>query len=178
MKKSRGTGKILKKAGKILEKLNELGVKHGIGRIDIVENRYVGMKSRGVYETPGGTILLQARRAMESITIDREVAHLKDELMPKYAKLVYNGYWFAPEREVLQKAIDSTQTNVNGITKLKLYKGNTIVTGRKSPNSLYSNEHVTFEEDDGVYNQEDATGFIKLNALRLKMLARRKLKAN
>jgi len=155
-------------AGKILEKLNELGVKHGIGRIDIVENRYVGMKSRGVYETPGGTILLQARRAMESITIDREVAHLKDELMPKYAKLVYNGYWFAPEREVLQKAIDSTQTNVNGITKLKLYKGNTIVTGRKSPNSLYSNEHVTFEEDF-VYDQSDAEGFIKLNALRLKI---------
>ncbi len=154
--------------GKILEKLNQLGVKHGIGRIDIVENRYVGMKSRGVYETPGGTILLQARRAIESITIDREVAHLKDELMPKYAELVYNGYWFAPEREVLQTAIDSTQANVNGVTRLKLYKGNTIVTGRKSPTSLYSNEHVTFEEDF-VYNQFDAEGFIKLNALRLKI---------
>ena len=154
--------------GKILEKLNQLGVKHGIGRIDIVENRYVGMKSRGVYETPGGTILLQARRAIESITIDREVAHLKDELMPKYAELVYNGYWFAPEREILQTAIDSTQANVNGVTRLKLYKGNTIVTGRKSPTSLYSNEHVTFEEDF-VYNQFDAEGFIKLNALRLKI---------
>jgi len=155
-------------AGKIMQKLNELGVKHGIGRLDIVENRYVGMKSRGVYETPGGTILLQARRAIESITIDREVAHLKDELMPKYAELIYNGYWFAPEREVLQGAIDSTQRNVNGVTRLKLYKGNTIVTGRKSPNSLYSNEHVTFEEDS-VYNQLDAEGFIKLNALRLKI---------
>ena len=126
------------------------------------------MKSRGVYETPGGTILLQARRAIESITIDREVAHLKDELMPKYAELVYNGYWFTPEREVLQTAIDATQHNVNGVTRLKLYKGNTIITGRKSPNSLYSNEHVTFEEDS-VYNQLDAEGFIKLNALRLKI---------
>ena len=126
------------------------------------------MKSRGVYETPGGTILLQARRAIESITIDREVAHLKDELMPKYAELVYNGYWFTPEREVLQTAIDATQYNVNGVTRLKLYKGNTIITGRQSPTSLYSNEHVTFEEDS-VYNQLDAEGFIKLNALRLKI---------
>ncbi|MAI07029.1 MAG: argininosuccinate synthase [Alphaproteobacteria bacterium TMED87] len=155
-------------AGNIMQKLNELGVKHGIGRLDIVENRYVGMKSRGVYETPGGTILLQARRAIESITIDREVAHLKDELMPKYAELVYNGYWFTPEREVLQTAIDATQYNVNGVTRLKLYKGNTIITGRQSPTSLYSNEHVTFEEDS-VYNQLDAEGFIKLNALRLKI---------
>jgi len=155
-------------AGNIMQKLNELGVKHGIGRLDIVENRYVGMKSRGVYETPGGTILLQARRAIESITIDREVAHLKDELMPKYAELVYNGYWFTPEREVLQTAIDATQYNVNGVTRLKLYKGNTIITGRQSPSSLYSNEHVTFEEDS-VYNQLDAEGFIKLNALRLKI---------
>lgn len=158
-----------------LTKLNELGGKHGIGRIDMVENRYVGMKARGVYETPGGTIWLTARRAMESITLDREAAHLKDELMPRYAKLIYTGYWFAPEREMLQAAIDATQEHVTGTVRLKLYKGNAIVVGRKSPTSLYSMEHVTFEEDD-VFNQHDAEGFIKLNALRLRLgtLGRRK----
>ncbi len=159
----------------LLAKLNELGGKHGIGRLDLVENRYVGMKSRGIYETPGGTIWLTAHRAIESITLDREEAHLKDELMPRYAKLIYTGYWFAPERLALQAAIDATQKYVNGTVRLKLYKGNVIVTGRKSPNSLYSMEHVTFEEDD-VYNQKDAEGFIKLNALRLRLgaLARNK----
>jgi len=158
-----------------LTNLNELGGKHGIGRVDIVENRYVGMKARGVYETPGGTIWLTARRAIESITIDREAAHLKDELMPRYAKLIYSGYWFAPEREMLQAAIDATQTHVTGTVRLKLYKGNAIVVGRKSPCTLYSTEHVTFEEDE-VYDQHDAEGFIKLNALRLRLgtLARQK----
>jgi argininosuccinate synthase len=151
-----------------LAKLNALGGKHGIGRLDLVENRYVGMKSRGIYETPGGTIWLTARRAVESVTLDREAAHLKDELMPRYASLIYNGYWFAPERLALQAAIDATQAYVNGTVRLKLYKGNVIVTGRKSPNSLYSMEHVTFEEDD-VYDQHDAEGFIKLNALRLRL---------
>ncbi len=149
----------------ILTKLNTLGNKHGIGRIDIVENRYVGMKARGCYETPGGTIMLKAHRAIESITLDREAAHLKDELMPKYAKLIYNGFWFSPEREMLQAAIDKSQENVNGVVKLKLYKGNIMVVGRKSPNSLFSEEFSTFEEDE-VYNQKDAEGFIKLNALR------------
>lgn len=152
----------------ILTKLNELGGKHGIGRIDIVENRYVGMKARGVYETPGGTILLAAHRAIESITIDREAMHLKDELMPKYAKLIYQGYWWSPERKMLQSAIDASQNYVNGTVALKLYKGNVIVLGRKSNDSLYSKEHVTFEEDE-VYNQHDAEGFIKLNALRLRL---------
>ena len=149
----------------LLKKLNDLGSTHGIGRADIVENRFVGMKSRGCYETPGGTILLKAHRAIESITLDREEAHLKDELMPKYATLVYNGFWFAPEREMLQAAIDETQKNVNGTVRLKLYKGNVTVVGRNSPNSLFNAAYCTFEEDE-VYNQKDAAGFIKLNALR------------
>ncbi len=149
----------------ILRTLNEYGNKHGIGRIDIVENRYVGMKARGCYETPGGTIMLKAHRAIESITLDREEAHLKDELMAKYASLIYNGYWFSPEREMMQAAIDKTQENVNGEVRLKLYKGNVIIVGRSSENSLYSEEHSTFEEDE-VYNQKDAEGFIRLNALR------------
>ncbi len=152
-------------AGKLLKKLNDLGSTHGIGRVDIVENRFVGMKSRGCYETPGGTILLKAHRAIESITLDREEAHSKDEIMPKYATLVYNGFWFSPEREMLQAAIDKTQKNVNGTVKLKLYKGNVIVVGRNSPNSLFNAAYCTFEEDE-VYNQKDAAGFIKLNALR------------
>jgi len=150
----------------LLEKLNELGAANGIGRVDIVENRYVGIKSRGVYETPGGTILLKAHRAMESITLDREEVFTKDELMPKYARLVYNGYWFAPERIMMQKAIDETQKRVNGEVKLVLYKGNVIVIGRKSPNSLYDEDLATFESSN--YDQRDAEGFIKLNALRLK----------
>jgi argininosuccinate synthase len=150
----------------LLEKLNKLGAANGIGRVDIVENRYVGIKSRGVYETPGGTILLKAHRAMESITLDREEVFTKDELMPKYARLVYNGYWFAPERVMMQKAIDETQKRVNGEVKLVLYKGNVIVIGRKSPNSLYDEDLATFESSN--YDQRDAEGFIKLNALRLK----------
>ncbi len=150
----------------LLETLNDYGNKHGIGRIDIVENRYVGMKARGCYETPGGTIMLKAHRAIESITLDREEAHLKDELMPRYAKLIYNGYWWSPERKMLQAAIDKTQENVEGEVKLKLYKGNVIVIGRSSDISLYSEAHSTFEEDE-VYDQSDAEGFIKLNALRL-----------
>jgi len=149
----------------MLTELNEYGKKHGIGRLDIVENRYVGMKSRGCYETPGGTIMLKAHRAIESITLDREEAHLKDELMPKYAKLIYNGFWFSPEREMLQAAIDKTQENVNGDVRLKLYKGNVTVVGRQSPNTLFNSEFCTFEEDS-VYNQKDAEGFIRLNALR------------
>ena len=150
----------------LLEKLNQLGAANGIGRVDIVENRYVGIKSRGVYETPGGTILLKAHRAMESITLDREEVFTKDELMPKYARLVYNGYWFAPERAMMQKAIDETQKRVNGQVKLVLYKGNVIVIGRQSPNSLYDEDLATFESSN--YDQRDAEGFIKLNALRLK----------
>ncbi len=149
----------------ILETLNKYGNKHGIGRIDIVENRYVGMKARGCYETPGGTIMLKAHRAIESITLDREASHLKDELMPKYAKLIYQGYWFSPEREMMQAAIDKTQENVEGTVRLKLYKGNVIVVGRESEKSLFSEAHSTFEEDE-VYNQKDAEGFIRLNALR------------
>jgi len=150
----------------MLATLNELGCKHGIGRIDIVENRFVGMKSRGCYETPGGTIMLKAHRAIESITLDREAAHFKDELMPKYAKTIYNGFWFSPEREMMQAAIDKSQENVNGTVKLKLYKGNVMVIGRDSKtNNLFSEEFCTFEEDE-VYNQKDAGGFIKLNALR------------
>jgi argininosuccinate synthase len=149
----------------MLTKLNEYGNKHGIGRIDIVENRYVGMKARGCYETPGGTIMLKAHRAIESITLDREEAHLKDELMPKYAKLLYNGYWYGPERKMLQAAIDETQKNVRGVVRLKLYKGNVFVVGRDSDNSLFSEAHSTFEADE-VYNQKDAEGFIRLNALR------------
>ncbi len=155
----------------LLTKLNELGGANGIGRADIVENRFVGMKSRGVYETPGGTILLAAHRAMESITLDREAMHLKDEIMPKYAKLIYNGFWFSPEREMMQAAIDKSQENVSGVVRLKLYKGSVSVIGRKSPYSLYSEAHVTFEEDS-VYDQKDAAGFIKLNALRLRIGAR------
>jgi argininosuccinate synthase len=154
----------------LLAALNDLGRDNGIGRLDLVENRFVGMKSRGVYETPGGTILLQAHRAIESITLDRGAGHLKDELMPRYAELIYNGFWFAPEREMLQAAIDKSQANVTGTVTLKLYKGNVIVTGRASPYSLYSAAHVTFEDDAGAYNQQDAEGFIRLNALRLRLL--------
>ncbi|EDO6824373.1 argininosuccinate synthase [Campylobacter coli] len=158
-------GEHLSPAG-LLSKLNELGAKHGIGRLDIVENRYVGMKSRGCYETPGGTILLKAHRAIESITLDREAAHLKDELMPKYASLIYNGYWFSPERMMLQALIDESQKHANGRVKLELYKGNVMVIGRESANdSLFNAAYCTFEEDE-VYNQKDAAGFIKLNALR------------
>lgn len=149
----------------LLKTLNDYGNKHGIGRVDIVENRYVGMKARGCYETPGGTIMLKAHRAIESICLDREEAHLKDELMPKYAKLIYQGYWFSPEREMLQAAIDATQKNVQGEVKVKLYKGNVMVVGRTSDKSLFSEAHSTFEEDE-VYNQKDAEGFIRLNALR------------
>ncbi|RKQ68222.1 argininosuccinate synthase [Oceanibaculum indicum] len=152
----------------LLTKLNELGGKNGIGRLDLVENRYVGMKSRGIYETPGGTILLAAHRGIEQITLDRGQAHLKDELMPRYAELIYNGYWFSPEREMIQAAIDASQKYVSGTVRLKLYKGNVDVVGRKSPHSLYSAAHVTFEEDT-VYDQRDAQGFIKLNALRLRL---------
>jgi len=152
----------------LLQRLNELGGKHGIGRLDLVENRFVGMKSRGVYETPGGTILQLAHRGIESITLDRGAAHLKDELMPRYAELIYNGFWFAPERLMLQALIDRSQENVDGTVRLKLYKGAARVVGRKSPTSLYSLAHVTFEEDQ-VYNQRDAEGFIKLNALRLRL---------
>jgi len=155
----------------LLAKLNELGGKNGIGRIDIVENRYIGMKSRGVYETPGGTILLAAHRAIESIALDREAAHLKDEIMPRYAKLIYNGLWFSPERQMLQALIDKSQENICGTVRLGLYKGNVRILGRKSPKSLYSEKHVTFEEDD-VYDQKDAAGFIKLNALRLRIAAK------
>ncbi|MCY4546829.1 MAG: argininosuccinate synthase [Defluviicoccus sp.] len=157
----------------LLQRLNELGGAHGIGRVDLVENRYVGMKSRGVYETPGGTILQAAHRAVESLTLDREAAHLKDEAMPRYASLVYNGYWFAPEREMLQAMVDASQERVSGTARLKLYKGGVRVTGRRSPHSLYSEAHVTFEEDS-VYDQRDAEGFIRLNALRLKLLNRRR----
>jgi argininosuccinate synthase len=157
----------------LLTKLNKLGGDNGIGRLDLVENRFVGMKSRGVYETPGGTILSVAHRAMESITLDRGAAHLKDELMPRYAELIYNGFWWSPEREMLQALIDKSQAKVNGTVRLKLYKGNVIVEGRQSPDSLYSMAHVTFEEDS-VYDQRDAAGFIKLNALRLRLLNRQK----
>jgi argininosuccinate synthase len=158
----------------ILTRLNELGRANGIGRLDLVENRFVGMKSRGVYETPGGTILLQAHRAIESITLDRGAAHLKDELMPRYAELIYNGFWFAPEREMLQAAIDFSQKDVSGRVRLKLYKGNVIVIGRESPNSLYDQELVTFEDGAVAYDHRDAAGFIKLNALRLRTLGARK----
>lgn len=157
----------------MLTKLNELGGRHGIGRLDLVENRYVGMKSRGIYETPGGTIWLAAHRGIESITLDRGAMHLKDELMPRYAELIYNGYWFSPEREMLQAAIDHSQARVSGWVKVKLYKGQAVVIARGSPNSLYSESHVTFEDDAGAYDQEDAAGFIKLNALRLRLLAMR-----
>ncbi len=162
----------------LLTALNELGRANGIGRIDLVENRFVGMKSRGVYETPGGTILLAAHRAMESITLDRGAAHLKDEMMPRYAELIYNGFWFSPEREMLQAAIDKSQQFVSGTVRLKLYKGNVTVIGRSSPYSLYSQDLVTFEDDRGAYDQKDAAGFIKLNALRLRTLAMRKRKSD
>jgi len=155
----------------VLRELNRLGGKHGIGRIDIVENRYVGMKSRGCYETPGGTIMLKAHRAIESITLDREAAHLKDELMPRYAEMIYNGYWFSPERRMMQQMIDASQATVNGTVRLKLYKGNIIVVGRKSENSLFDERLCTFEDDAGAYDQQDAGGFIKLNALRLRLAA-------
>jgi argininosuccinate synthase len=158
----------------LLAKLNELGKANGVGRLDLVENRFVGMKSRGVYETPGGTILLAAHRAMESITLDRGAAHLKDDLMPRYAEMIYNGFWFSPEREMLQALIDKSQEFVAGTVRLKLYKGNVIVVGRASPFSLYDQELVTFEDDQGAYDQKDAQGFIKLNALRLRTLAMRK----
>ena len=153
----------------IFQYLNDIGGKNGIGRLDLVENRFVGMKSRGVYETPGGSILLAARRAVESITLDKAAAHLKDDIMPRYAELIYNGFWFSPEREMLQAMIDKSQRNVNGVVRLKIYKGNVTILGRKSDSSLYSTEMATFEEDS-VYDQKDAEGFIKLNALRLKLL--------
>jgi argininosuccinate synthase len=157
----------------LLTRLNELGGKHGVGRLDLVENRFVGMKSRGIYETPGGTILLAAHRGIESITLDRGAAHLKDELMPRYAELIYNGFWFSPEREMLQALIDRSQDHVAGTVRVKLYKGSATVVGRRSPQSLYSESHVTFEDDAGAYDQKDAAGFIKINALRLRLLGMR-----
>ena len=157
--------------GEIIAQLNTLGARHGVGRIDIVENRYVGMKARGCYETPGGTILLKAHRAIESITLDREVSHLKDELMPRYAKLIYTGYWWSPERLLLQQMIDASQNTVSGEVRLKLYKGNVFVVGRRSRKSLYRQDIVTFEDDRGAYDQKDAEGFIRLNALRLRTWA-------
>ena len=166
-----------KSSSEILSKLNKLAGKHGIGRLDLVENRYTGMKSRGCYETPGGTILLRAHRAIESITLDAEAGHLKDGLMPKYAQLIYDGYWWSPEREALQALIDKTQEFVSGSVKMSLYKGNITILGRSSDLSLYDSKIVTFEDDENTYNQEDATGFIKINSLRLKQLARRKKKA-
>lgn len=157
----------------VLEKLNKLGGENGVGRLDLVENRYVGMKSRGCYETPGGTIMLKAHRAIESLTLDKEVAHLKDSLMPKYAEMIYNGYWWTPERKALQTLIDETQTYCNGVVRLKLYKGNVMVVGRKSDDTLFDVKVATFEEDAGAYNQKDAEGFIKLNALRLRIAAQK-----
>ncbi|OYX16340.1 MAG: argininosuccinate synthase, partial [Brevundimonas diminuta] len=157
----------------LLTKLNQLGHDNGVGRLDLVENRFIGMKSRGVYETPGGTILLAAHRGMESITLDRGAMHLKDELMPKYASLIYNGFWFSPEREMLQAAIDHSQQKVSGTVRVKLYKGNVTIIGRESPNSLYDQDLVTFEEGVQAYDHKDAEGFIKLNALRLRVLAKR-----
>ncbi|PCH98605.1 MAG: argininosuccinate synthase [Rhodobacteraceae bacterium] len=165
-------GKALSPA-EMLTALNELGGKHGIGRLDLVEGRYVGMKSRGVYETPGGTIMLEAHRGIESITLDRGAAHLKDEFMPRYAELIYNGYWYSPERDMLQAMIDKSQEHVNGTVRLRLYKGSVNTIGRWSDDSLYSEQHVTFEDDAGAYDQADAAGFIKINALRLKLLATR-----
>ena len=158
----------------ILTRLNELGGKHGVGRLDLVEGRFVGMKSRGIYETPGGTILLEAHRGIEQITLDRGAAHLKDELMPKYAELIYNGFWYSPEREMLQSLIDSSQEHVTGTVRVKLFKGMARTVGRWSDYSLYSETHVTFEDDNGTYDQSNASGFIQLNALRLKLLAARK----
>ncbi|NOR63856.1 MAG: argininosuccinate synthase [Rhodobacteraceae bacterium] len=165
-------GKALSPA-EMLTALNELGGKHGIGRLDLVEGRFVGMKSRGIYETPGGTIMLEAHRGIESITLDRGAAHLKDEIMPKYAELIYNGFWYSPERDMLQALIDESQKHVTGTVKLKLYKGLCQTVGRWSAHSLYSEEHVTFEDDAGAYDQKDAAGFIQINALRLKLLAAR-----
>ncbi|HEY5634737.1 MAG TPA: argininosuccinate synthase [Burkholderiaceae bacterium] len=159
------------KAHELLTELNRLGGKHGVGRLDLVENRYVGMKSRGCYETPGGTILLRAHRAIESLTLDREVAHLKDDLMPRYASMIYNGYWWSPERVALQTLIDHTQAGVTGKVALRLYKGNVIVAGRSSPNSLFDTKIATFDDDEGAYDQADAGGFIKLNALRMRIAA-------
>ncbi|MCC6305682.1 MAG: argininosuccinate synthase [Rhodobacteraceae bacterium] len=158
----------------LLARLNDLGARHGIGRLDLVENRFVGMKSRGLYETPGGTILHEAHRGIESITLDRGAAHLKDELMPRYAEMIYNGFWFAPEREMLQAAIDKSQENVAGTVRIKLYKGHARTVARRSEASLYSMAHVTFEEDAGAYDQKDAAGFIRLNALRLRLVAARR----
>lgn len=157
----------------VMDKLNKVAGANGVGRLDIVENRYVGMKSRGCYETPAGTVMLKAHRAIESLTLDREVAHLKDELMPRYASLIYNGYWWSPERKMLQTMIDASQANVNGKVRLKLYKGNVIVVGRASDNSLFDENIATFEEDGGAYNQKDAEGFIKLNALRMRIAAKK-----
>jgi argininosuccinate synthase len=157
----------------VLTTLNQLGSRHGIGRLDLVENRYVGMKSRGCYETPGGSIMLKAHRAIESITLDREVAHLKDELMPRYASLIYNGYWWSPERRMLQQMIDASQVTVNGRVRVKLYKGNVMVVGRESKgDSLFDTSIATFEDDRGAYNQKDAEGFIRLNALRMRIAAK------
>jgi argininosuccinate synthase len=163
-------------AAKVLSTLNTIGGRHGIGRLDMVENRYVGMKSRGCYETPGGTIMLKAHRAMESITLDREVLALKDDLMPRYARMVYNGYWFSPERTLLQGLIDTSQVHVNGTVRLKLYKGTIMCVGRSSKNSLFDPKISTFDDDGGAYNQADAAGFIKLNALRLRIATRLKRK--
>jgi Argininosuccinate synthase len=160
-------------AAVLLAELNRIGGLHGVGRLDIVENRYVGMKSRGCYETPGGTIMLKARRALESITLDREVAHFKDSLIARYAELIYNGYWWSPERQMMQAAIDQSQAVVNGEVRLKLYKGNVTVTGRQSDQSLFDEAIATFEDDAGAYNQQDAEGFIRLNALRLRTAAKK-----
>jgi argininosuccinate synthase len=156
-----------------MERLNKVAGANGVGRLDIVENRYVGMKSRGCYETPAGTVMLKAHRAIESLTLDREVAHLKDELMPRYASLIYNGYWWSPERAMLQTMIDASQVHVNGKVRVKLYKGNVVVVGRSSDNSLFDENIATFEEDGGAYNQKDAEGFIKLNALRMRIAAKK-----
>ncbi|MEP5762461.1 MAG: argininosuccinate synthase [Litoreibacter sp.] len=158
----------------VIAELNRLGGKHGVGRLDLVEGRFVGMKSRGIYETPGGTVLLEAHRGIESITLDRGAAHLKDQLMPQYAELIYNGFWYSPEREMLQAAIDASQEHVNGTVRVKLYKGSVSTVGRWSEDSLYSEEHVTFEDDQGAYDQKDAAGFIKINALRLRLIAMRR----
>jgi len=158
---------------KVLAELNRLGGRHGVGRLDLVENRYVGMKSRGCYETPGGTIMLKAHRAMESITLDREVLALKDDLMPRYARMIYNGYWFSPERRLLQQLIDASQQPVNGRVRVKLYKGTVLVSGRSSRDSLFDASIASFEDDQGAYNQADAAGFIRLNALRMRIAARR-----
>ena len=160
--------------GQVVETLNQIAGRNGVGRIDIVENRYVGMKARGCYETPAGTVMLRAHRAIESITLDRELAHLKDSIMPKYAEMIYNGYWWSPERRALQSLIDESQRNVNGEVRLKLYKGNVLVVGRRSANnSLYDANVVTFEDDRGAYDQKDAEGFIRLNSLRLRLAAQR-----